>query len=167
VLMNSRLDDPPLKVGFMDGHWIKLGGGEASADATDEAIYLAASLRNVGTGIAVMQGWRMFPGERVTDLADEDEVPYHRLTRDIYIAPGDIGFFQGALRDPEAEEFTAARKGIEARDMLTIQLLYTDHQGGQRVVTQLNFYAREHEDGNTSWFVSTSRHWNLDRENPR
>ncbi len=167
VLMNSRLDDPPLKINFRDGHWIKLAGGQAHADATDEAIYLAASLRNAGTGIAVMQAWRMYPGERVTDLASEEAEPYHHLTRDIYIAPGDVGFFQGALRDPAAEEFTAARKAIEAREMLTVQLMYSDHEGGQRAVTQLNFYAHELDDQSVGWFASTSRHWNLDRENPR
>ena len=33
--------------------------------------------------------------------------------RDIYLPPGDIGFWQGALRDPAAEVFTTLAAAIE------------------------------------------------------
>src|SRR4051794_17622773 len=54
VVVPSRLDDPPEKVGFADGHWIKVQGGCAAAQVTDQAIYLVIALRNVGTGLAVL-----------------------------------------------------------------------------------------------------------------
>src|SRR6059036_38303 len=57
VLMPSRLDDPPQKVGFADDTYLLTKGGYGAAVATDDAVYLAMSLRNAGAGIAVLHGW--------------------------------------------------------------------------------------------------------------
>jgi hypothetical protein len=161
--MPSRLDDPPVKVGFQDNHWVKLNGSRGAAEATDEVIYLAMSLRNVGSGIAVLHGWVMVP-ERVTGDAPHPELhEFHRLTRDIYVPASDIGFWQGALREPTDPEFVAARKGIEAGETLTVYLLYGDHEGGQRTVTR--FGMQRLQDGEYLGIVV--RHWNIDRADPR
>ena len=50
LLMPSRLDDPPQKVGFVDGRLLRVDGGRGAAEATPEAVYLAMSVRNVGCG---------------------------------------------------------------------------------------------------------------------
>jgi hypothetical protein len=163
VLMPSRLDDPPVKVGFQDDHWVKLNGSRAAAETTDEAIYLTMSLRNVGAGIAVLHGWVMVP-ERVTGDTPHPELnEFHRLTRDIYVPAGDIGFWQGALREPTDPEFVAARKGIESKETLTVYLLYGDHEGGQRTITR--FAMQPMKDGEYLGIVV--RHWNIDRDDPR
>ena len=47
LLMPSRLDDPPQKVGFVDGRLLRVDGGRGAAEATPEAVYLAMSVRNV------------------------------------------------------------------------------------------------------------------------
>ncbi len=52
VLMPSRLEDAPQKIHFADGKWVVAPGGGGVAEVSDEAVYLALSLRNVGTGIA-------------------------------------------------------------------------------------------------------------------
>src|SRR5947207_16996 len=53
VLVPSRFEDPPEKVGFQDDHWVKVPGGMGAAETSDDAIYLAIALRNVGTGLGV------------------------------------------------------------------------------------------------------------------
>src|SRR6266702_110129 len=60
VLVASRLEDPPEKVGFHDDHWVRVGGGRAVAEATDDAVYLAIALRNVGSGLAVLDRWDFY-----------------------------------------------------------------------------------------------------------
>ena len=45
----------------MDDHWVKVTGGHGLAEVTDEAIYLAIALRNVGSGLAVLHGWSFYP----------------------------------------------------------------------------------------------------------
>lgn len=76
---------------------------------------------------------------------------------------GDVGFWQGAFRDPAAPEFAAARERIEAREPMTVELLYGEHEGGQRVVTR--FLLTPRPDG--AWLAAAGLHRNIDRAEPR
>ena len=162
LLLPSRLEDPPEKVGFVDGKWLRAPGGGGAAEVTDEAVYLAISVRNVGTGIAVLHGWR-YSSEWGGDGDHPSLEEFHRLTRDLYVAAGDTGFWQGAFRDPGAPEFEVARDAVESRSHMTIDVLYGDHEGGQRVITR--FAMRPRDDG--QWIATAGRHWNVDRPDPR
>src|SRR4051794_13863905 len=62
LLVPSRLEDASQKVGFADGKWLHIPGSRGAAEATAEAVYLAISLRNVGSGIAALHGWRFTVG---------------------------------------------------------------------------------------------------------
>jgi len=164
VLMPSRLDDPPQKVGFADDTYLITKGGYGAAEATDDAVYLAMSLRNAGAGIAVLHGWYLHPQRRTG--ADERPPPiedFHRLTRDIYVPPGDMGFWQGVFRDPSAVEFAEAAESVRAHQAMTVDVLYGDHEGGQRTITRFGFMPRGDED----WLLAGARHWNVDRDDPR
>jgi len=88
---------------------------------------------------------------------------FTRLTRDLYVPVGDFGFWQGAFRDPTTPEFAAARQAIEARGWMTVDLLYGDYEGGQRVISRFSLQPRE--DG--GWISGIGRHWNLDTPDPR
>jgi len=57
LLMTSRAEDPPQKVGFSDDKWFLVPGSGAVAEVADGVIYLAIAVRNVGSGIAVLHGW--------------------------------------------------------------------------------------------------------------
>ena len=55
----SRLEDPQEKVGFVDGKWLRAPGGGGAAEVTDEAVYLAISVRNISDRDGqVLHGWR-------------------------------------------------------------------------------------------------------------
>ena len=56
VLVTSRLDDPVQKIRWMDNHWARLEGNQGTAEVVDGNIYLAMSLRNAGSGLAVAVG---------------------------------------------------------------------------------------------------------------
>src|ERR1700686_2476238 len=56
VLVPSRLEDPVQKLMFVEGHWVSTAGGRAAVEHVDGRVYLAISLRNVGSGIGVCQG---------------------------------------------------------------------------------------------------------------
>ena len=58
LLMPSRPDDPPQKVGFADDRWLRVPGGGGAAEVGDGGVYMAMSVRNAGSGIAVLHGWR-------------------------------------------------------------------------------------------------------------
>jgi hypothetical protein len=163
VLVHTRITDPPEKIGFMDGHFIKAEGQRAVIDLTDEAIYMAFTVRNVGAGIGVLDRWDLRLTIDALDDDPRDPESFNRLTRDIYIPAGDIGFWQGAMRDPSDLRFGQLRDAVEAGERITIDVLYEDHEGGQRTITR--FGLTPTEDGR--WMTAAARHWNLDRDDPR
>src|SRR4051812_39677812 len=62
LVVPSRFDDPPEKVGFMDDHWVRVPGGCATAEVENDIVYLTMALRNVGPGIAVLDRWKLHFG---------------------------------------------------------------------------------------------------------
>ena len=103
LLVPSRLNDIDQKVGFYDGKWVKLSGGRGVAEATGDAVYLALSLRNVGSGIAVLHGWHLETGRaRGMQPEQPNEAEFHRLSRDLYVPVGDVAFWQGRSATPAA-----------------------------------------------------------------
>src|SRR5207253_2559741 len=104
LLGPSRLEDPEQKVGFADDHWVRVPGSGGAAEVTDRAIYLVMSLRNTGAGIAVLHGWRFTPDRPLGSSKHSNLDEFRRLTRDIYVSAGDLGFWEGAYRDPESPE---------------------------------------------------------------
>lgn len=163
LVLTSRLTDPPEKVGFADDHWLRVPGGHGVAQVTDGAIYLAIAVRNVGRGLAVLNSWSVHSERDSGDVDRPDVDQFRRLTRDIYIPPTDLGFWQGALRDPADALFTDIREVIEKRAPFTVDLTYGDGTGGQRVITRFVFTPKNDDE----WLTVVSRHWNLDRPEPR
>ncbi|MDQ1374737.1 MAG: hypothetical protein QOJ09_2075 [Actinomycetota bacterium] len=163
VLVQSRLEDRTEKIGFVDNVWLRVDGGGAGVEVTDEAIYLAMSLRNVGSGLGVLHGWDV----RVEDLPSmppplrPDE--FRRLTRDLYVPAGDIALWQGAMRDHDDRVRAPLVELITKPERFAVDLLYGDHEGGQRTITRFSVIPR----GDAGWFCTAVRHWNLDREDPR
>jgi hypothetical protein len=173
VLVQSRRDDLGQSIGFADGRWVNIAGGGAAVEATPDAVYLAISLRNVGTGLAVLQAWHAHSvvegepadaGWRETVLrADVPGVEEFRpLTRDLYIPGGDIGVWQGALRDAnDPLHATLTTATAEGRRFL-VDLLYTDQVGGQRTISRFGLLP-----GDDGWLTAAARHWYLDAPAPR
>jgi hypothetical protein len=163
LLLPSHLEDAPIKVSFADDRWYTLPGGCGIAEGTNDAVYMAMSLRNVGTGIAVLHGWWFYPDRSRGADGPPDLESVHRLSRDLYIPAGDVGFWQGVFRDPAAAEFRVAQEALAARQTVMVDVLYGDQEGGQRVISRFSMIPRE--DG--GWIATTARHWNIDRPDPR
>ncbi len=112
VLVPSRLTDEPEKVLFQDMRWFRLAGGRAIAEYTDDTVFLLVSVRNAGTGLAVLQGWRIqphvFPNSSQPAPALES---FRRQGRDIYIPAGDSGYWQGAIAGPGRPRARRSHRG--------------------------------------------------------
>ena len=60
------------------------------------------SLRNVGSGVAVLQAWGVDVPASIEEQAPLDDPDrFRRQLRDLYISANDVGFWQAALRDPD------------------------------------------------------------------
>jgi hypothetical protein len=164
VLVPSRLEDPVQKLMFVDGRWLSAAGGRAAVEHVDGSVYLAISLRNVGSGIGVCQGWAIRPGfsSSRTLPTHAEEAEFRPHTRDLYVPAGDIGMWQGALRNPHDPMRAAVAEAIDAGEPMSIELLYTDQIGGQRTITRFGLVP-----AGDSWLASVTRHWYLDWDGPR
>jgi hypothetical protein len=162
ILVPSRLYDPAEKIRFADDHWVGVDGGHATVEIGEGVIYLAIALRNVGHGLALLDRWDFHPRD-VTIETPRDPDHFYRLTRDIYVPAGDLGFWQGTFRDESDPAFVAAADAITARRPVTIDLLYGDHEGGQRTISR--FILTPHSG--SEWLSTVSRHWRLDQGNAR
>jgi hypothetical protein len=174
VLVSSRLSDPRQKIMFVDQRWVAVDGGRAVAQHTDGVIYLVISLRNIGAGIAVMRAWGVRPGILTSGV---DHIPVEQLrlqTRDLYVPAGDIGLWQGALRDPDEEAHAPIAEAIAARQPISVDLLYSDHLGDQRTIARVNLVPMPVDHGDDGdegdhvrWFANTGMHWDVDPSDPR
>ncbi len=169
LLAGSRLNvDPEQKIMFVDEHWVHVGGGYAVAENRDGVIYLVISLRNFGAGIGVCQGWGVRVGLLRSSVEHFPEDELRPQGRDLYVPAGDVGLWQGAIRernDPAHEEVAGA---IARHEPVAIELLYSDQVGAQRTITRFTLVPIRSEDADeTIRLVSVARHWYLDRVGPR
>jgi hypothetical protein len=177
VLFASRPDDGEQRIMWGDRHWATLRGGQAIMEDFDGTLYMGMSLRNVGSGIAVLRGWRVepmppnsfiptAPADQQRDaLRRPDPEDFRVQGRDLYVPAGDVSFWQAAIRDPSDPARAGVGPAIANGDRLVVDLLYGDHEGGQRTISR--FAVTRADDGAPDWLCSVVRHWNLDRQDPR
>ena len=164
VIVPSRMEDRSEKIMWMDGHRTVLAGGTGYAALVDGALYLAMSLRNVNTGLGVLQGWDPSVERRLAADPHSDLARFRTQTRDLYIPAGDVSYWHAAIRDTGDPDFEPLCTAVKERTPFGVDLLYTDLEGGQRTISRFALHPQETGD---RWVLTVSRHWNLDRPDPR
>jgi len=189
LLVPSRLDDVTQKVFYGDGKFERLEGGRGAAEIDRGNVYLGISVRNAGRGIAVLHGWRFAAGQATDqslpqashlaggspalEVADQSRPrldSFRPHSRDILIAPNDVGFWQAAFRDAADPQYDEAADAVRKGGVLTIDVLYGDHEGGQRAISRFLLRrpdVQQRPDQEPPWLASVVRHWNVDRPDPR
>jgi len=171
VLTPSRPEDPAEQVQFADGRVFEVDGGRAMVREQDDVVYLAIALRNVGSGIALLRGYRLEPEPAARVAQDPlgparhrrgDPVPdpssFSEQQRDLYVASGNVSFWQAALRDRRDARYVAAREAIATGGRIIVDLLYADYEGGQPTITRFVLLP----DAGDRWRCDVTRHWGLD-----
>ena len=165
LLAPSRLEDPTQKIMFLEGNWVHATGGHAAVHHADGMVYLAISLRNVGSGIAVCQGWVIRMGTNSPYRRHRSTRPledFRLQSRDLYVPAGDIGMWQGALRNPDDGMRAHVLDAIENGERIDVELLYSDQVGRQRTISRFGLLP-----AGDSWLANLNRHWYLDWDGPR
>lgn len=122
--------------------------------------------------MAVLHAWHLWPRRATTEppppVAPESG-EFRRLGRDLYVPAGDVSFWQAAIRDRDDPLYEPLRAAIGERYTFSVDILYGDHEGGQRTITRFALSPRTNadEDEQWRWICATARHWNLDRADPR
>ncbi len=165
VLIPSREDDPTERLNFGDGQVITVPGHGGSVVIASDVTYLALALRNGGSGLAVLHGWRVHPRSSSNERPALDE--FRRQQLDLYIPAGDTGYWLGAMRDPSEAGFDVVRQTAVAGELLQLDLLYGDYEGGQRTIVRFvlaPWLDDEQAEGRRAYVI---RYWNVDRDDPR
>jgi hypothetical protein len=174
VLIPSREEDPIERIRFGDQQLVVVPGHGGALTVGTEAIYLALGLRNGGAGVAVLHGWRVeprpnSPDQRSTALDQRPDLEdFRRQQLDLYIPAGVNGYWLGALRDPSEPIYEQLRGAAEGDELVQVDLLYGDHEGGQRAIVRvvMSPWPDENDDvdGKRAYVI---RYWNVDRDDPR
>lgn len=163
VLVPSRDDDPDEAVRFGDAVTLVVGGHAGALEVHNDRVYVAMALRNGGSGLAIIHGWRA----QVSDLTGSEAPPldgFRRQQRDLYIPAGDTGFWQGAVRERSDPYHELLRAAESSGERVLVDVLYGDYEGGQRTIARFGLSPGEHRDGRRAEVV---RYWNVDTDDPR
>jgi hypothetical protein len=161
VLIPAHEWDAAERVTFYD-EIVQLRGGFAAVEIRGANLYFAAQLRNVGAGIGVLTSWFMEvgpdPGLSVIG-GPPDYTNFVAQLRSLYVPAGDVGYWQGAIREADTDrgDADALRRAIEAGERLTLYLRYADQDGGHDTVTRYTLMP----DENGEWIFGIVRHWSL------
>jgi hypothetical protein len=178
VLIPSREQDPVERIRFGDGQFVTVPGHGGTSEEHNGTVFLAMALRNGGSGLAVIHGWRARhrkdriaepQGTRSDERPDLDEFRPQQI--DLYIPAGDTGYWLGAMRDPDQAGYREVREAAQAGEAIQIDLLYGDHEGGQRTIARFVLSAWPDEDVpgglRDAQRVTVVRYWDVDRQDPR
>ena len=163
VLAPARVTDAPEVVRFGEGRMIRVEGGLAGVEHEGGTYFLVIPLRNVGNGLAVLQAWRFAARRPEIDTPHAEPAEHRPQTRDLYVPAGDTGFWQGAIREPDDPFREGLDEAFDAGGVLTVDLLYGDHEGGQLTISR--FILTRENDG--AWRPGVVRHWPLEGTDPR
>jgi hypothetical protein len=163
VLIPSRDDDSPEQIRFGDGQLLTVPGHGGAMEFSAGNIYMAIALRNGGSGLAVIHGWRAEARDR-TDNCRPELSAFRRQARDLYIPSGETGFWQGAIREREDAAYEPLLAAAESRQRVLVDLLYGDHEGGQRTIARFAISPWADVEGERAEVL---RYWNVDGQDPR
>jgi hypothetical protein len=170
VIIPSREEDPVERIRFGDGTFVSVPGHGAAVQERDGVIYMAIALRNGGNGLAVLHGWQAKArGETAEPPPGLEE--FRRQQLDLYIPAGDNGYWQGALRDVDQAGYAPVRAALEAHQPVEVDLLYGDHEGGQRTIARFVISSWKEVDAQLpvpgAKRATLIRYFNVDGANPR
>src|SRR3954470_12607581 len=149
LLVSSNESDELQRINFYDVHGIAVPGARAAIEIVDEKVYVVISVRNVGSGIGVLHGGIVHPEFKRASVDPPPPEEFAVLSRDIFIPPAAVGFWQIAYRNDD-DVRRAMTDAIE-RGSLAFGVLYGDFEGGQRAITR--FGVDREDDG--AWYMGT------------
>src|SRR3954447_20692781 len=120
LLVSSNESDELQRVNFYDVHGIAVPGARGAVEIVSENVYIVISVRNVGSGIGVLHGGSGHPQFQRSSVDPPPPEEFAILSRDVYIPPGAVGFWQIAYRNDD-EARRAVLEAVE-RGYLSIDV---------------------------------------------
>lgn len=132
------------------------------------AVATFSSVRSANRAARVAEKSLLVGARPLLITSREDDPPmrvgFARQQRDLYIPPGHLGFWQGALRDPADRDYPPLAAAAAQGERIAVDLLYGDQFGGQRTVMRIGISDWEEVEGKRA---EIGRYWNVDGHDPR
>ena len=116
----------------------------------------------------------LLAGQRPLLIPSRDEEPQERIRfgdGQFLVVPGHGAATsaispssQGPRRDRDDPDYDVLRGAVDRTDRVMIDLLYVDHEGGQRTIGRFSISDWDDVEGERAEVL---RYWNLDRDDPR
>jgi hypothetical protein len=164
VLIPSHEEDPVDHVRFGDDHRIEIPGHGGVVEVAGGRVYLGVGLRNAGSGLAVIHGWYARPYEQGLQQVPTEVAAFHPQQLDLYIPAGGDGYWQGAVRDETDEQHARLSAAARDGDRVIVDLMYGDHEGGQRSIVRFALVA---DEPGGPRLANVLRYWSVDGDDPR
>ena len=165
ILIPTHADDAEQPVRFGDGMLIQVRGHAGTIKLECDNLYLAIGVRNGGNGLALIHGWRIEVAEQTGNRPPPTD-QFRRQQRDIYIPPGEPGFWQGAIRDRSDPAYDEIRSAMRSGARVSIDLIYGDYEGGQRTIARIGL-TKDGDVERDDYLAEVGRYWNIDGIDPR
>lgn len=159
VLVPARPEDPPEIIPFPERNF-QLPGGRGLVEEHDGNVFLGLTLRNMGSGLAVLQGGHVratgdFVGRDVPHVGLDE---FRLMQRDLYVPAGGTGYWHAGVREDNPDLRRDLLMAARERQRIIIELLYGDFEGEQRTVTRFAVTPA----GESKWLAIVLRHWGID-----
>jgi hypothetical protein len=87
-----------------------------------------------------------------------DVATFRPQTRDLYSPPGDLSFWQAAIRTTDDPDRLRMQEAMAGMGPVIVDLLYSDQDGGQRTISLTRYSSEVNE-----WYPTVVRHWFVDQ----
>jgi hypothetical protein len=165
ILIPTHEGDPAQMVRFGDGALINVRGHAGTIEVQRENLYMAIGVRNGGSGLALIHGWRVEVAQQTGNQPPSTD-EFRRQQRDIYIPPGETGYWQGAIRDRSDPDYDEIRAAMRSGSRISVDLIYGDYEGGQRTIARIGL-TRDGDADRDDYLAEVGRYWNIDGIDPR
>ncbi len=156
LLVPSRPEDAPEEIPFPE-RVFDVPGAHALVQEHEGHVFIGIPLRNVGSGIAALEGGYIRTEFAAADPDHADPDEFRFLQRDLYVPPGGTGYWQAGIRDEAADLRAELLTVIAERRRFTIELLYDDYEHSERMITRFGIAPRT----DSGWACVVVRHWHL------
>ncbi len=162
ILVSAHLDDPSQDIVFHYDHILKPkveGRKPAVFEDTGDSIYMGIALRNIGLGMALLYGWRVYPNALTSDILPGTFEDFTCMMRALHIPPGGLGYWQAQARERDR---VVVREANATGRHITVDLLYGDEEGGQGRITRFHLRAVPALDEKGVRSCDVTNHWSID-----
>ena len=136
--------------------WVTISSLATAGGTLVLAVATFSSVRSANRSAA-------WPSDRCSSGLRPVLIPSREEQLDLYIPAGDTGYWQGAMRDPQEPGYPEVLAALRADDLIQIDLLYGDHEGGQRTVVRFVVSRWPEVEGRRAYVI---RYWDVDRDDP-